>query len=55
VPLDPQVKVLLDMMKGMPTFSELSPAAARKQSSDMRAMRNGQPPAVANLEDRKIP
>ena len=55
MPLDPQVKVLLDMIKGMPTFSELSPAAARKQSSDMRAMRNGQPPAVANVEDRMIP
>src|SRR6266404_3350519 len=55
MPLDPQVKVLLDMMKGMPSFSELSPAAARKQSSDMRAMRNGQPPAVANVADRKIP
>jgi acetyl esterase len=55
MPLDPQVKVLLDMMKGMPSFSELSPAAARKQTSEMRAMRNAVPPAVTNVEDRKIP
>ena len=55
MPLDPQVKVLLDMMKGMPSFSELSPAAARKQTSEMRALRNAEPPAVAGVEDRKIP
>jgi len=55
MPLDPQVKVLLDMMKGMPSFSELSPAAARKQTSEMRAMRNAAPPPVANVENRKIP
>ena len=55
MPLDPQVRVLLDMMKGMPSFSELSPAAARKQTSEMRAMRNAAPAPVANVEDRKIP
>ena len=55
MPLDPQVKVLLDMMKGLPSFSELSPAGARKQISDMRALRNSEPAAVANVEDRKIP
>ena len=55
MPLDPQVKALLDMTKGLLSFSELSPAAARKQSSEMRALRNAQPPAVANVEDRKIP
>ncbi len=35
MPLDPQVKALLGMTKGMLSFSELSPAAARKQSSEM--------------------
>ena len=44
MPLDPQVKVLLDMMKGAPSFSELSPAAARKQMNDMRVLRNAEPP-----------
>ncbi len=55
MPLDPQVKALLDMTKGMLSFSELSPAAARKQSSEMRALRNATPPEVAHVEDRKIP
>ena len=55
MPLDPQVKALLDMTKGLLSFSELSPDAARKQSSEMRALRNAQPPAVANVEDRRIP
>jgi acetyl esterase len=55
MPLDPQVKALLDMTKGLLSFSELSPDAARKQSSEMRALRNAQPPAVAHVEDRRIP
>jgi acetyl esterase len=57
MPLDPQAKALLDMMKstGAPPFSALSPAAARKQMNDMRALRGGEPAAVANVEDRKIP
>jgi acetyl esterase len=55
MPLDPQVKALLDMTKGLLSFSELSPDAARKQSSEMRALRNSQPPAVAHVEDRRIP
>ena len=43
MPLDPQAKALLDMMKstGAPPFSALSPAAARKQMNDMRALRGG--------------
>lgn len=55
MPLDPQVKVLLDMMKGVPSFSELSPDGARKQMSDMRALRNAEPLAVAKVENREIP
>jgi acetyl esterase len=55
MPLDPQAKALIDMMKSAPSFSELTPTAARKQMNDMRALRNAAPVAVANVEDRKIP
>ncbi len=54
MPLDPQVKVLVDMMKNM-SFSGLSPAEARKQTNEMRALRTVNPEAVAKVEDRKIP
>jgi hypothetical protein len=54
VPLDHQVKVLLDFMKGAPSFSELSPASARKQTNDMRALRSVEPSGVAHVEDRPI-
>ncbi len=55
MPLDPQVKALMDMMKGMPLFSALSPEAARKQTAEMRALRNASPTAVASVENRTIP
>src|SRR5580658_211764 len=55
MPLDPQAKALIDMMKSAPSFSALSPTEARKQMSAMRALRNAEPEAVAKVEDRKIP
>jgi acetyl esterase len=55
MPLDPQAKALIDMIKSAPSFSELTPAAAREQMGAMRALRSGAPVAVANVEDRKIP
>ena len=54
MPLDPQVKVLVDMMKDM-SFSGLSPDEARKQTNAMRASRTVNPEVVAKVEDRKIP
>jgi acetyl esterase len=55
MPLDPQAKALIDMMKSAPSFSELTPAGAREQMGAMRALRNAEPQAVAKVEDRKIP
>src|SRR5271154_2201879 len=55
MPLDPQAKALIDMMKSAPSFSELTPAGAREQMGAMRALRSAEPQAVAKVEDRKIP
>jgi acetyl esterase len=55
MPLDPQAKALIDMMKSAPSFSALSPDEARKQTNAMRALRSANPEAVAKVENRKIP
>ena len=55
MPLDPQMKSLLDTMAGLntPAFHTLSPQEARKIAAARR--QPGTPEAVANVEDRRIP
>ena len=56
MPLDPQVKALLDQVNGsgMPPFEQMSVPQAREAIGAM-AMMSGDPPPVANVENRRIP
>jgi acetyl esterase len=55
MPLNPQMKSLLDTMAGLntPAFHTLSPQEARKIAAARR--QSGAPEAVANVQDRRIP
>jgi hypothetical protein len=54
MPLDPQVKALLDQMAGLPRLEELSVANARKQI-DRRIAVNLPTLPVASVLNRSIP
>ncbi|MGD9892048.1 MAG: alpha/beta hydrolase [Dehalococcoidia bacterium] len=56
MPLDPQVKALLDQMAeaGAPPFESLSPEQAREMIVQMRELA-GEPEPVAKVEDSQIP
>jgi acetyl esterase len=56
MPLDPQARAVLDQfaMSGMPLFHEMSVAEARQAIMALAAA-SGEPPAVAKVEDRRIP
>ncbi len=57
MPLDPQVKAMIEQMakSGMPQLETLSPAEARRVTSEMFAATSGAHEPVANVENRKIP
>ena len=54
MPLDPQVKALLDQMTGLPPFEQLSVADARKQVESRIAVNLPTLP-VASVVNRSIP
>lgn len=54
MPLDPQMKAILDQMAGMPPLHHLSPEEARQAVLAMRATQ-GEPERVGKVEDRLIP
>src|SRR6202049_1557675 len=55
MPLDPDMKALLDQMAAakLASFHQMTPAAAREQMA--RRMASGDPVPVARVEDRTLP
>ena len=55
MPLDPDMKALLDQMAAakLPSFHQMTPSAARAQMA--RRVAQGEPEPVARVEDRTIP
>src|SRR6267378_5028210 len=54
MPLDPQAKVLLDLMPPMPDFSTIDLAVVRAAMAQ-GPLNAGEPEAVAKVENRTIP
>ena len=57
MPLDPQVKALLDQLAalGAPPIADLTPAQARQQFEAAMAPMSGSGPELPSVEDREIP
>jgi acetyl esterase len=57
MPVDPQAQVLLDQLAAMggKQLHEMTPDEARLMIATLHTMTGGAPPAVAHVEDRRVP